>query len=367
MFDNWLTPLDIQQFKNFNKITKRHWGKSISIYYDELPDLQKIKIAIIGVGTKEANEVRKQLYKMSFPFDGLSVVDLGNARKTKPAFLIPLIKELLTGKILPILIGNEVAIAEAQYLAYQSLKQLINLTVVDEKIRYDLKKKDSKLYLNKILDNPRSHLFHLSLIGFQTHFVAKDLLHFVEDQNFETTRLGRVRAKMEEIEPLVRDADLLCFNIAALKQAEAPGQSTPSPSGLFSEEACQICRYAGMSDKLTSAGFYGFRHKNDRQNQTAQVVAQMIWYFVDGFHQRKNDYPITSDSLVEYIVDFKNLDQPITFWKSNKSGRWWMQIPVKTKKKLKRHTLIPCSYQDYQSASRDSLPDRLLNAYKRFT
>ena len=68
-----------------------------------------------------------------------------------------------------------------------------------------------------------------------------------------------------------------------------------------------------MSDKLTSAGFYGFRKKADKHSQTAQVVAQLIWYFTDGFYQRKNDYPASSESLVEYIVDFKNQDHQITF------------------------------------------------------
>ncbi len=366
MFDNWLSPLKLQQFSDFNKISKGQWGKSLRIYYDEMPDLQGIKIAIVGVGDEEANEVRKHLYSMSFPFDGLAVADLGNVRKTKPAFLIPLITELLNSKIVPILIGNDVAIAEAQYLAYQPLKQLINLAVVDERIRYTIGGKDTEQYLNRIIDNPRTHLFHMALIGCQTHFVTKPVLHFLDDKNFEYARLGMVRSNMDQIEPLVRDADLLCFNIAALKQSEAPGQANPSPSGFFSEEACQISRYAGMSDKLSSAGFYGFLQDQDPRGQTAQVIAQLIWYFVDGFNQRKNDYPASSDSLVEYIVDFKNQDYQLTFWKSTKSGRWWMQIPVKTKKKHQRHTLIPCSYQDYQLASREDLPDRLLNAYKRF-
>ncbi|MEL6638217.1 MAG: arginase, partial [Bacteroidota bacterium] len=128
----------------------------------------------------------------------------------------------------------------------------------------------------------------------------------------------------------------------------------------------KISRYAGLSDKVTSAGFYGFRSQWDQRDQTAQVVAQLIWYFVDGVYHRKNDYPSSTDSLVEYIVDFRDQEYQITFWKSNKSGRWWMQVPVKTKRKHERHTLIPCSYQDYQLASQEELPQRLLDAYKRF-
>jgi len=72
------------------------------------------------------------------------------------------------------------------------------------------------------------------------------------------------------------------------------------------------------------------------------------------------------NGLVEYIVEFKHVEAPITFWKSTKSGRWWMQVPVDTKKKHQRHRLIPCSYNDYQMATTDEFPDRLLNAFKRF-
>jgi formiminoglutamase len=69
---------------------------------------------------------------------------------------------------------------------------------------------------------------------------------------------------------------------------------------------------------------------------------------------------------VEYIVPLKQLDYQLTFWKSKRSGRWWLQVPVKTKKQHQRHRLIPCSYEDYQLAGQDQLPDRLLEAFRRF-
>ena len=117
---------------------------------------------------------------------------------------------------------------------------------------------------------------------------------------------------------------------------------------------------------LSLIGFYGFNSKLDQNQQTAQVVAQLIWYFLDGYYSRKNDFPVSTKSLVEYVVESKINDMQIRFWKSSKSGRWWMQVPVKTKRKLKRHKLVPCSYNDYQLACSEDIPDRLLNAFKRF-
>ena len=125
-----------------------------------------------------------------------------------------------------------------------------------------------------------------------------------------------------------------------------------------------------MSDKLTSFGIYGYRKNLDSLDQsTAQVVAQMIWYFADGFYNRKQDFPIQKafNQLIQYIVHVKSFDEQLTFWRSNKSGRWWMEIPVKTQKKHVRHRLIPCAYNDYLQACNDDLPERLILAYQRFT
>ena len=99
---------------------------------------------------------------------------------------------------------------------------------------------------------------------------------------------------MEEVEPVIRDADMVSFDVSAIRQSEAPGNNNASPNGFYGEEACQIARYAGISDKLTSIGFYEFNPSFDNNHQTAHAVAQMIWYFIDGVVNRKNDFPIGS-------------------------------------------------------------------------
>lgn len=366
MFQNWLKPLDTKEFDP-NQFEDYQFGKQILIYNNGLPKLSKTKLAIIGIGERDANAIRKELFALSFPFKNLEIVDLGNLRKNEIPFIIPLIRELLESKIFPLILGNDPSQLLAQYKAFQRLQQLISLIVIDENIRYHKRKKNNPgFYLNDILGNQRSKLFHLGLIGCQAHFV--DPAHFEEldKRHFECIRLGKAHGALPEIEPIIRDGDLLSFNLAALKQSEAPGQSLATPSGFSLDEACQICRYAGMSDKLKSFGIYGFRKANDRKAQTAQAVSQMIWYFIDGFYNRKNDYPISNEGLVEYIVELKNQDYPLTFWKSKRSGRWWMQIPIKTNKKYQRHRLIPCSYNDYKLAGQGELPERLLSALRRF-
>lgn len=366
MLDNWLRPLSAAAFA-VDTLSAHEFGKNLQIYADALPNLEQTRIAILGTNEAATNAVREALYHLSFPFHQLQIADIGNTRKPDNAFLIPLLKELLDSQIIPILLSPSATQTLALYKAFQSLQSYINFNIVDERLYVDdTKKGDDTYYLNDILLNTRSRLFHFGAIGCQTHYTNPAAFQFLDKNNFDCIRLGSARADISEVEPIVRDGDLMTFNLAALKQADAPGVANATPSGFSVEEACQICRYAGMSDKLKAFGIFGFDTALDRDAQTAQVVAQMIWYFIDGFYNRKNDFPASNDGLTEYIVDFKSMEYQLTFWKSQRSGRWWMQVPVKIGKKYHRHRLIPCSYNDYKLACQDELPERLLNAYKRF-
>jgi formiminoglutamase len=359
MLDNWLKTTSPSLAKLVANLPPSALGKNILLNQAQIPDLKKVRVAIIGVGEKEANAVREQLYHCTFPFPKGSIADLGNLRKADASFLIPVVFELLSGKVLPIILGAKDALARAQFLAYQDAKALVNMSVVDETFRRET-------VYGQILSPRHPLLFHFGLLGLQVHQTPGDALDLLAKNNFDLLRLGKSRAAIEETEPVLRDADLLAFHLSALKQCEAPGVAKASPSGFFVEEACQLCRYAGMSDKLTSFGLYGYAPEHDRDGQTAQAAAQMLWYFLEGFFNRKGDFPASTTGLTEYVVEFRKLNYQLTFWKSNKSGRWWMQVPVATKRKHERHRLVPCSYQDYQSACREELPDRLLQAMSRF-
>jgi formiminoglutamase len=364
MLNNWLRPVSKQLMKGVDKLSEDRMGKNILIFREELPDLKKAKIAIIGIDAVDADRVRESLYNLSFPFQNVEIVDLGNIRKKDHSFVIPVLEELISSDIFPVIIGKNSESIIAQYHAYKSHGQLINFACIDETITYSFD--SEKMVLNQIIDKKESHLFNLSLIGFQSHFISPKVVSSLEAKNYDCIRLGKAKAAMDQLEPIIRDADMFSFNVTSFKQSDAPGVINPSPNGFFAEEACQISRYAGMSEKLSSFGIYGFDSKLDQNKQTAQVIAQMIWYFLDGYSNRKNDFPVSTKSLVEYVVESKMSNLQVRFWKSSKSGRWWLQVPVKTKRKFKRHRMIPCSYNDYLSACQEDIPDRLLNAFKRF-
>ena len=185
---------------------------------------------------------------------------------------------------------------------------------------------------------------------------------------FDANRLGQMRENMENVEPIVRNADMLSFDMGAIRHSDASGNSNASPNGFYGEEACQIARYAGMSDKLSSIGFYELNPAFDTNKQTAFLLAQMIWYFIDGYYNRKDDFPIVNkDEYTKYRVALTNHDHEIVFYKSNRSDRWWMDVPYPPNHKVKyeRHHMTPCSYNDYETACSDEMPDNWWKTYQK--
>jgi len=364
MLENWLKPIDSTLLSELD--SGGSFGAKIQKFAHRIPNLKRTKIALIGIGEAGANVVRQSLYGLSFPFGNLKIADLGNVRREGDETITPLLLELLNGNICPVIIGREAKFLKAQFSAHHTCKPNVSLTVVDETLAFSPSREEpGPFYLNPILLG-KTPPFHFSAIGCQSHFLKDSASDEIKQRSYDCFRLGNLHTNLSNAEPFIRDADLVGFNLQALKGIEAPGVLDPTPSGLFSEEACQLSRYAGMSDKLTSIGFYGFRNDLDAGGHTAGVLAQLIWYFIDGFYNRQNDFPASMNALMEYIVEFRGHDYQLTFWKSNKTGRWWLQVPAKSKKRDPRHHLIPCSYNDYLQASDGELPDRLLIAFKRF-
>ncbi len=360
MLHHWIRPVDQESVLGDIGEAAQVLGRAVSFYDEHAADLKGVHVALLGMGDAETDAVRSALYAMSFPFEGLKITDMGNLRKPDIEFAVAPIRELIDSKIFPVLIGRNSSAMAAQYKSFLSLQHWINLVVADESL------KSNEAYLHDLLHRKDAKLFHFGLLGCQSHFMQPSDWKLLEDRHYDVVRLGAARANPEMMEPVIRDADLMAFQIEALRHSDAPGQSKPSPGGFTMEEACQISRYAGMSDKLKSFGIFGYHQEWDVRGQTAQVIAQMIWYCLEGFYQRKGDFPATTDGLTEYVVDMKDYDVPLVFWKSDKSGRWWFQLAVKAGRKPQRHRLIPCTYEDYRMACRDELPDRLIHAMRRF-
>jgi hypothetical protein len=171
---------------------------------------------------------------------------------------------------------------------------------------------------------------------------------------FDCYRVGTAKESIEEMEPVIRNTNLLSLDISALKNSDAPASN--APNGFSGEEACMLTRYAGMSPVLNSFGIYGYRPENDVKNLTAKQIAQMLWYFIDGKSRNKQEAFLEDrHNFNEYHTVFSEMDT--VFLQSKKTGRWWMQLPNKK--------LIACSYNDYLNASSNEIPERWLRAQER--
>ena len=71
------------------------------------------------------------------------------------------------------------------------------------------------------------------------------------------------------------------------------------------------------------------------------LIAQMIWYFIEGVNCRVKDDEFTNENnYIKYNVLIEG--EELIFYKSKKTGRWWIDIPflANLNNKLKKTYVI---------------------------
>jgi formiminoglutamase len=387
---DFFTPVDLQKITPKDGYYTSHLGSKIEHHADRFPDLeQPADIAIIGVldDRNAVNNsgcalgpdyVREKLYLLNEGGYTTRIVDLGNVRPgetiTDTYFAVKtIVSELIKKNIIPLIIGGGQDLTYPQYLAYEDLEQRVDLVIIDSHFDMDddsnaeSMETTSASYLNKIFLHEPNYLFNFSNLGYQTFFSSQDSLRLMEKLYFDVHRLGELSGQIEVAEPIIRNAGMVSFDISAIRSSDAAANANATPNGFYGEEACRICRYAGINDKLTSIGFYEFNPAYDNNGQTAMLLAQMIWYFIDGVYSRKKDFPLHPKSqYLIYKTSLRHEDHELVFVKSKKSDRWWMQVPYPTGgSRNERFHLVPCRYEDYKTAVSGELPDLWWRTYQK--
>lgn len=369
------------------QLAKSSFLKSIRVFSNKMPDMKNADLAIVGVkehrgeldgnGMEQAADaMRTKLYGMTKGLGKNNIIDLGNLRNGPSAEdtilrLKEVVQALLEKDIVPIIIGGSHDIDYGQYMAYESFDKMISVLGIDSvfDLEDDKKSPDSHRRLHKILVHQPNYLFNYTHLAFQSYLVDQQALNIVEKFYFEAVRLGVLREGLDETEPSVRQADMLSFDMSALSSMYAPGGQNAQVFGLSGEEACQLCWYAGNSEKLSSAGFYGYNPlKDDVRMSTAMVSAAMIWYFIEGYYHRKDDRHFREKDYTRYVVSLNNEPSTITFFKSQSSEKWWMEVPYPGgKDKYSRNSIVPCSYKDYETATKGEIPERWITTHAKLT
>jgi arginase family enzyme len=377
---DFLEPVDDGILKFINSLSSQELGSKVVFHTkDQFPDFSKINIAIIGVlenrrDSNSVNEVnldsfRKKLYSM-FPGNwDASIADLGDilagdAVEDTYFALKKATSTLIKNKVIPLVIGGSQDLTYALYRAYDDLEQMVNLVAVDN--RFDFGKENetvsSNSYLTKIIIDEPNNLFNYCNIGYQTYYNSQEEIDLIEKLFFDAYRLGEISNKIALAEPVFRDADLVSVDLNAIKSSDSGNSITFEPNGFNGKEICSLARYAGISDKVSAFGI--FNHNSTLPEMA--IISQMVWYFIEGYHYRSKEYPFGSRAtFLKYIVPLE--DEELVFYKSDKTERWWIEIPFESNghNKLKRNTLLPCSYDEYLSACNQELPERWWKAQRK--
>jgi arginase family enzyme len=345
-----------------------------------------IRIALLGVkedrnagintGCAEGpDRVRGFLYKLFRGDERIGLMDLGNIEAGESfedtCYAVnQTCQTLLRKNIIPLIIGGSQDLTFANYLAYEKMEQTVNLVTIDPMLDFGSSTEDTRStgYLNRIVLHKPNYLFNYSNLGHQRYLTDPDLIELMGKMYFDLMRLGEVQGNLTLCEPVLRNADIVSFDVSAIRMSESPGCAQAGPNGFYGEEAAQLCRYAGMSDKLTSFGIYEYNPEFDPNGQSAHLIAQMIWCFFEGFLSRKSDYPIgTYSDYQRFIIHLNEEAHELVFYKSPRTDRWWMDVPYPAgmTQKFERHHLVPCTYDEYLQATREEMPDRWWRTYQK--
>lgn len=355
--------------------------KSIRVFGDKMPDYKGAHIAIFGVreerGTKTnsgsakgPDEIRKKLYNLKKGTGAYRIVDLGNLNPgidldETYVRISEVCRILLENNVLPMILGGTHDLDYGQYRGYEEMEKLISLLNIDAFLDLDDNRDADKAnqHIHKILLHEPNYLLSYTHLAHQLYLIDPSSAAILEKLYFEAFRIGQMRTNLAEMEPAIRNADLMSFDITAIRSSDAPGNANAQPFGLTGEEACQLCWYAGMNEKLSSAGFYEYNPDfDDATKKTASVIATMIWYFIEGFYHRKHDTNFKSNDFLKYVVSMAAEPETITFYKSKVTEKWWMEVAYhQPGARYTRNSIIPCSYNDYQIATKGEVPERYIS------
>lgn len=339
------------------------------------PDVEKNSIAVFSVpeyrrsSLNDENETygfRSELYQ-------LNVGDAWNRKIYDLGTILPgetiedtyyavskVVSELVKINVIPVIIGGGHDLTLACYKGFESLEQTVNICAIDSKLDIGEPTEDITAdgFVSHLLMQRPCYLFNYANIGMQRPKVKSKEIELFEKLYFDITRLGAFNDDFKRAEPHLRNADIISIDFSSIKNGDTDKLKYMNPNGFRSDQICQISKYAGMSDKLNCFGVFEIDHTHNRSTNT--LLAEMIWYFIDGVNARLGDFPMGSKkNYKKFFVHLEGFKDDLVFYKSNKSERWWMEVsyPAGEGQKYERHHMIPCDHDDYVAATENNIPD----------
>jgi arginase family enzyme len=379
---DFLVPIEDKVLAHTELLPSQALGKNIYKHTlrDGLPVLAIASIAIVGVRESrnafekkieklDTSSIRIELYKLLMGNWNSNLVDMGDIEEgdsVEDTYFV--VKEIVAGlleeNIAPIIIGATQDITYPAYRAFDGITDMINLVAVDSRFDFGMEDEliSSNSYMSKIITDKPNNLFNFSNIGYQSYFNAQEEIDLMERLFFDAYRLGDLISDITLAEPALRNAHMVSLDARAIRAGEMGYSNGFSPNGFTGREICAIARYAGLSDKVSVFGVY----EMDNSNQSSQLMAQIIWYFIEGFNFRITESPyLNADAFTKYTVPTET--EQLVFYKSHLTQRFWVEVPslFASDTKLESSSLLPCTEKDYLDACDQNIPERWFKAYKK--
>ena len=372
MVFSFLNPIDEQLLHQIENLSPNCIGKKLLLHKkDDFPNLNEVKIAILGVLDNRGfqkkyenytiNHVRSAFYKL-FPGNwNFKIADLGNipvGENVSDTYYVlkNVIEALISSGIVPIVIGGSQDHVYPIYRAFEGENNLINYVSIDSKLDFQGEKKaPADSYLTKMVMDEPSNLFNFANIGYQTYYNAQSEIEIIDSLNFDAFRLGEIVSKIQLAEPIIRDASIVSIDMTSVKSSDSGNFIDFVPNGFSGKEICTLARYAGISEAVSCFGI--FNHFDTEPE--GMLIGQLIWYFIEGMQYRSYEsVTVNNNNFKKYIVPLEELE--LIFYKSNITERWWIELNSNSIENFSKvgKIVIPCSYEDYQNSLKGDIPER---------
>ena len=371
MFSEYFSPVKIEIINYINKLDNNQFGSKLKINGREnLSSLESLDIVIFSINEYRFNsgiqksfnankDFRKKLYSLYFGNWDLNIYDLGDLENgnlvSDTQFALTKILDFFSkNKILVITIGGSQNLLFNMYSSLKVTLQKINLVSVDNKIDFS---KNNESFLSKIIMDKNNKLANFSNIGYQKHLASVSENKLLDKMYFESINLGKIKSNIAEAEPILRDSDIVSFNINSVKSGDL-NNAHQYPNGLSCYELCSLSRFSGLSSRVNIVSFF----ENWDLSIMNSLLAESTWYVIDGYSARINENPINDVSdFIYYHIELDNYK--FKFYRSKLSDRWWVEFLNDELISIQKD-IISCTCDDYNNCKNSVIPERILRRLK---
>ena len=371
MFSEYFSPVKFEIIDYVNKLDNNQLGSKLKINgRDNLNSFESLDIVIFSVNEYRFNsgirksfnankDFRKKLYSLYYGNWDLNIYDFGDLENgnlvSDTQFALSKILEFFSkNKILVITIGGSQNLLFDIYSSLKVTLQKINLVSVDNKIDFS---NNNESFLHKIIMDENNKLANFSNIGYQKHLTSVPENKLLDKMYFESINLGKIKSNVAEAEPVLRDSDIVSFNINSVKAGEL-NNAHQYPNGLSSYELCSLSRFSGLSSRVNIVSYF----ENWDLKIMNSLLAESAWYVIDGYATRINENPLNdTNDFIYYHIELDNYK--FKFYRSKLSDRWWVEFLNDEIISIEKD-IISCTFDDYNNCKNSVIPERILTRLK---